>query len=192
MLRVPFQPPSFSDLVVHLHSRSFAEQVLYFRELGLLSSVGVCEDCHVETRLDVPEEDTEGHSKRYTQCNNKECAARHRSRRTLFFKSSSIFEHFPHTEMRLVVLSIFCFAFQITPNDAAVLIGGAMSAGHVGHIFEQVRRALQWYNNSHFRGPMGGCTMYEGDRVEHALDFEGDVVSCVVLLLLLVYQFHLP
>ena len=175
MANLPFLPSSFNDLAVFLSRQSERETIVWYRAIGLLASRTACDKCGTETELELPDSDQQSDIKRFSICSNKECADTHRSRRTLFFKRHSIFENFPQTPMQSIVQLIFCFTFIIPPADAAVLVGGQITAVHASRVYSRVRLAAQWFNNVYYRRRMGGMVVPgdEDEDISSAVYYDG-------------------
>jgi hypothetical protein len=169
-----FYPTSYSSLCAHLVKLSDHEKIKYYRDLNLLPKKGYCLTCKQETELLTPKNDEEVKKCTYTMCKTRGCTAKsYNYKRTLNFKRGSIFAHHTQTNMDLIVSLIVCFMLMLPPNVAALIVGFGISADTVGRVYGHIRKACQYYNNTHHRTALGGYARPGDQLFKHAVLLEG-------------------
>ena len=119
--------------------------------------------CKTETELEIP--DKEDSKNIHTKCSNPMCARKSNHRRTLWFKTRSIFAH-TYKPIALVLLVIFCFVGLLDAQHTARECGmceADMERGHTRHdprniahdtvskLFARMRNAVTWWGDNHHR-----------------------------------------
>jgi hypothetical protein len=141
----------------------FPKLVSWCRWLGILPTTAVCPICKTETELEIP--DKEDSKNIHTKCSNPMCARKSNHRRTLWFKTRSIFAH-TYKPIALVLLVIFCFVGLLDAQHTARECGMCeedMERGHTRHdprniahdtvskLFARMRNAVTWWGDNHHR-----------------------------------------
>jgi hypothetical protein len=182
-------PDGLAGLATFLGRLEEAERIDWCLKLGLLSTQCECSYCGTLTALEVPVSDQARETTRHTACASRECRKKHRYRRTIFFKSNTIFNICPNVDMILVVCVLYCFVVKMSPLAAATLVGGGISRTSVRRLYQSFRKACAWYFRERQWRKLGGEALPNDpdadkavlmdNKLRHVVEFDECACACV-------------
>jgi hypothetical protein len=166
-------PSSCVELSTLLAQLNVPDQVNFYRQLGLASNQCECADCGTLTDLDVPNSDEHGDKTRHSKCANPACRKKHRWRRTVFFKSNTIFNQSPQIAMSTIVLVLYCFVVRMSARTASTVLGSAASPKTIRRLYWRFRMACGWWFRTHQLRRLGGEAQPDSPHAGKAVQIDG-------------------